>query len=327
MTNIDMTIIEEVKKIDLLTYLKTYEPEELVLIGRDVYCLRSHDSLKISNGMWNWFSRGIGGRSALDYLIKVKGLSFTDAVKRLAGEGADRRISFFSRKADQPQNEEKTILLPEKYNNNNRVIHYLEGIRGIDPAILDIFIKRGAVYESVYYDKRNGQSFVNAIFLGFDQGGVVRQASIRGIDSGYKGEASGSNKRYSFSLEAETNGEMIHIFESAIDLMSFLTIKKICHHDIFNCHNISLSGVYSPSKNENKWRLPLAIERYKEIHPEIQRAIVHLDNDTAGIFSTRAIVASLKDAGIEAVSIPPRFGKDVNDELRGIRVREECRTR
>ncbi len=35
-------------------------------------------SLKISNGKWIWWSRGIGGRSALDYLIKVKGYSFLE---------------------------------------------------------------------------------------------------------------------------------------------------------------------------------------------------------------------------------------------------------
>jgi len=55
-------------------------PQELVPLKHGEYCLRSHDSLKISNGKWHWFSRGIGGRSALDYLIKVEGIPFMDAV-------------------------------------------------------------------------------------------------------------------------------------------------------------------------------------------------------------------------------------------------------
>lgn len=45
-------------------------------VAGNVYCTREHDSLKISNGKWYWWSRGIGGVSALDYLIKVKEYSF-----------------------------------------------------------------------------------------------------------------------------------------------------------------------------------------------------------------------------------------------------------
>ena len=59
--------IRELKKIDLLTYLQNYEPNELVHISGNNYCTRTHDSLKISNGLWNWFSKGIGGKNAIDY--------------------------------------------------------------------------------------------------------------------------------------------------------------------------------------------------------------------------------------------------------------------
>ena len=77
-------MIDRAKKMDLLTYLQTYEPQELVHFGGNTYCTREHDSLKISNGKWCWFSRGIGGKTALDYLIKVKELPFTEAVERIA---------------------------------------------------------------------------------------------------------------------------------------------------------------------------------------------------------------------------------------------------
>lgn len=39
-----------------MTYLRRFEPEELVHIGGDTYATRTHDSLKISNG------NGAGGR-------------------------------------------------------------------------------------------------------------------------------------------------------------------------------------------------------------------------------------------------------------------------
>lgn len=67
-------VVEKAREMDLLTYLKSYEPQELVHFGGNTYCTREHDSLKISNGKWCWFSRGIGGYSALDYLIKVPSL-------------------------------------------------------------------------------------------------------------------------------------------------------------------------------------------------------------------------------------------------------------
>ena len=74
-------VIEKAKEMDLLTYLQNYEPDELVHFSGDTYCTKEHDSLKISNGLWCWNSRGIGGKSAVKYLTDVKGYSFIDAVK------------------------------------------------------------------------------------------------------------------------------------------------------------------------------------------------------------------------------------------------------
>lgn len=78
--------ITQAKELDLLTYLQRFDPQELVHVSGSTYCTREHDSLKISNGKWNWFSRGIGGKTALDYLIKVQGFSFTQAVEALVGQ-------------------------------------------------------------------------------------------------------------------------------------------------------------------------------------------------------------------------------------------------
>ena len=68
--------IAAAREMDLLTYLRRFEPEELVHIGGDTYATRTHDSLKISNGKWCWWSRNIGGTNALDYLTTVEGVSF-----------------------------------------------------------------------------------------------------------------------------------------------------------------------------------------------------------------------------------------------------------
>ena len=65
--------IARAKEWDLLSYLRVHEPQELKRCGGNEYCTVSHDSLKISNGRWHWHSQGIGGKTALDYLIKVHG--------------------------------------------------------------------------------------------------------------------------------------------------------------------------------------------------------------------------------------------------------------
>jgi len=76
--------IQRAKQMDLLTYLQYYEPYELVRFSGNVYTTRSHDSLKISNRKWNWWSRDIGGRSALDYLIKVRDMTLPEAMLQAA---------------------------------------------------------------------------------------------------------------------------------------------------------------------------------------------------------------------------------------------------
>ena len=181
-------MIDRAKKMDLLTYLQTYEPQELVHFGGNTYCTREHDSLKISNGKWCWFSRGIGGKTALDYLIKVKELPFTEAVERIVGRAAERPSVFHARA--QPE-KPKTLLLPPKSNSNTRVIAYLKS-RGIDGGLIEQCIRSGQLYESLPYH--------NAVFVGMDRNGTPRYACLRGIGTDFKGEATGSDKRYSFSL-------------------------------------------------------------------------------------------------------------------------------
>ena len=85
--------VAKAKEMDLLTYLRNYEPQELVHVSGNTYCTREHDSLRISNGKWCWFSQGIGGRSALDYLIKVKGI-FLHRQQKSFSDGRQKSLPF-----------------------------------------------------------------------------------------------------------------------------------------------------------------------------------------------------------------------------------------
>lgn len=148
-------VVLEAKKMDLLTYLQNYEPQELVHFGGNTYCTREHDSLKISNGKWYWFSRGFGGRSALDYLIKVREMSFLEAVEKITGRTAVVPPVF----AIQKKKEKKALLLPVASPSADGVIQYLTG-RGIDNNLIRFCLSTGRLYESLPYH--------NAVFIGME---------------------------------------------------------------------------------------------------------------------------------------------------------------
>ena len=117
--------LAKIKQIDLYTYLKTYAPSELVRISGNVYRMRSHESLKISNGKWMWWSRGIGGRSALDYLIKVEGYSFLEAAELIMSQASLQPPEILPAE----KTKEKILLLPEPYRNCDYVVLITEFMR------------------------------------------------------------------------------------------------------------------------------------------------------------------------------------------------------
>lgn len=174
----DRDEVKNARQIDLLKYLRQYEPRELVHVAGNIYCTREHDSLKISNGKWCWFSRGIGGRSALDYLIKVKGIPFTEAVGMILGRAAEiPPVSHIQENFHQLK--EKNLLLPEPVEGRpERVIAYLTR-RGIDGPILEACINHRLLYESAEYH--------NAVFVGYDPAGKARYAAIRGTVGSLQG--------------------------------------------------------------------------------------------------------------------------------------------
>ena len=158
--------IVQAKSVDLLSYLQTHDPGELVRCSGG-YQTRTHDSLKISNGKWMWWSKGIGGRSALDYLMKVKGMDFLDAVETILGENCivQPKLS--------PTPPKKNLLLPDKSPTDDKVREYLAG-RGISKSIINECINEGIIYESLPYH--------NVIFVGKDSAGQPRYAAYRGTN-------------------------------------------------------------------------------------------------------------------------------------------------
>lgn len=292
--------IEQAKQMDLLSYLQAFEPDELVRINSDIYTTRTHDSLKISNGKWCWWSRGIGGRSALDYLIKVRGMEFVDAVQHVCGctRYAPLPPVFTVKPA-----KKLPFVLPRPYANNERVLRYLT-CRGIDLDILAYCIKTGRLYEDENH---------NCVFVGFDGIGQAKYAMLRSSSSTsvFLREVEGSDKRYAFALPFHQDADTVYLFESAIDLLSLATLRKDAWQD-FNY--LSLSGVYQPKKTIAETPLPAALAQHLHEYPYVRHIVLCLDNDEAGRLAAQTICALLPERNITELLLPDK-GKDYNHQL------------
>lgn len=305
-------LLVEIKQIDLLTYLENYEPGELVKINEHMYSTREHDSLKISNGLWFWWSRGIGGRSALDFLVKVRGMDFTDAVEVLVNKTAARK-PIYSKLLTVPKS--KKLILPEKAEDNSRLALYLQRDRGIDEEIVEYCIKNNLIYEGLYKSEKTDKVFRNAIFVGYDSSGHAKYAAYRSLNkSRYMGDCSGSTKEYSFRLGANKDSNELHLFECAIDALSFATLLKMKGHNWLEYNLISLSGVYQPKEQIEESTVPIALANYLKENPNINTLKLHLDNDYTGRMATKALQVILPK-NIKVIDKPVKYGKDVNDFL------------
>ena len=292
--------IEQAKQIDLLAYLQAFEPDELVRINSDIYTTRTHDSLKISNGKWNWWSRGIGGRSALDYLIKVRGMEFVEAVQHVCG--CTRYAPLPPAFTVKPP-KKLPFVLPRPYANNERVLRYLTS-RGIDLDILAYCIKTERLYEDENH---------NCVFVGFDGSGQAKYAMMRSSSptSVFLREADSSDKRYAFALPFHQVAETVYLFESAIDLLSFATLQKDAWQDY---NYLSLSGVYQPSNTIAETPLPAALAQHLHEYPYTRHIVLCLDNDEAGRLAAQTICALLPECYATELLLPDK-GKDYNHQL------------
>ena len=142
------------RQMTAIEFLQRYRPEELVKAGScGEFQLRTHDSFKINGETSNfhWKSRDIGGKSALDYLVKVEEMRFVDAVLTLCEESPGYIPPPY------PSEQKKEFVLPPAAESNRRVSAYLTK-RGIDRKVIEACLRAGILYESADYH--------NAVFVG-----------------------------------------------------------------------------------------------------------------------------------------------------------------
>jgi len=313
MPGVSKTQVELAKQIDLLSYLQTYEPENIIKVSPNEYCLKDHDSLKISNKLWHQFSTNTGGKTALDFLIKMRGIDFVNAVRILCNQRAPPVFSFQTvNNSPAPPKVTSEFILPTPNWNNSRVIAYLHNIRGIDSEIIDKCIDANILYESKKYS--------NCVFVGRDGTNTPRFACIRSTVSNFRQDIEGSNKKYCFNISSNNNdSRFLVVAESPIDILSIKTLHKMCGETYENYHYLALAGT-----------VLISLIQYLSDHKQIDNIILALDNDSTGrkcADKIKEIIKTdetLKNRHISVISEPPKEPfKDYNDILLAVRQKQK----
>jgi hypothetical protein len=306
--------MERARQVDVLDYVLRYEHDSVKRVG-SAYRRRDHPSIEIKEGKWRWYSQGLYGKTALDYLTDVRGYGLVEAVCLLTGEKpqgkecSDKPVKTPPNQSvapnAKPPPERTPFAIPRHHKDNNRVIAYLQS-RGIDKGLILDCIKRGDLYENAY--------FHDCVFKGKDENGKTRYAATRSTSSGFKGDAEGSDKRCNFLLPpADTDSNTVAIFEAPVDALSHQTMCIRGYIPPFDGWRLSLGGTST-----------LGLLQFLTPHPQVTHCLICTDNDEAGN-KTAAKIADL--AGITIERFVPHAGTDWNDALQSMLKAERTQNR
>jgi hypothetical protein len=291
---IDNLIVERVRNTDVIAFLEKYNGFTFAPMGGGYRC-KQHESLavKADRLSWYWHSQGVGGHGALDYLVKVEKMAFRDAVEVITGAILPTAPTRTRQAAEPPP---KTLILPEVSGVPLRLYDYLCIKRGIDGEVVNTLMQK----EKLYEDRRG-----NVVFVGHDEQGAARFASLRGTQANFRGDCSGSDKMYGFNA-VFAPCERVYLFESPIDLMSHASLVNAATGDCRAWEQdsrLSLSGTSD-----------VALSFFLKQHPEVKELTFCLDGDLAGLEAAVSLTRKYQGKGYSAVTEPPQ-GKDFNEDL------------
>ena len=291
------------RRMTAIEFLRRDRPGELVKAdSRGEFELREHDSFKINEetSFWHWKSRDIGGRSALDYLVKVEGMKFVDAVLALCEETPS-----FIPPPSQPE-QPKEFALPPAAANNRRVFAYLLK-RGISRKVIEACVRAGILYESADYH--------NAVFVGKDEAGTARYAFLRGTytkGKPFKAEVSGSDKQFCFCLPPKGKNNRLAVYEAAIETLAHLTLEGTADK-----WRLSLGGIYAPKEGREtqpfSFKKPPALEAFLKRRPEIEEIEICTNNDFAGRWAAEHLEKAYQGKYRIVKNLPEKEGCDYAD--------------
>ncbi len=296
--------IQKAKEPDALSWLLSNEPGKVVRIGGGYFKSREHDSLKFDHGKWNWWSKGIGGRSAVDYLVRVEGYTFYEACQKVLAKNVSPVPPVSSFDMQHVKHGGKFVL-PERAASNEEAIRYLKR-RGISGDVIGHFLFKGDIFQH--------KEHKNAVFVGRDYEGEPKFASLRGMYAKYHHTVAGSNRAYPFRNTGCFGNVRLDVFESPVDLLSYATLLWESGKDFADYNMLALCGIYKGRKNIAETKIPVGISVWLENHPDTKVLVLHFDSDMPGREAADAVKAVLGNS-YEVVISPAPLGKDVNEYL------------
>lgn len=163
MAHLEEDIIERAKNTDMIALLESEEGFSFKSTygEREFKCIE-HNSLVINGNRrrWYWNSRQVGGNNAIDYLVKIRGMNFRDAVLHLVGDREQTAYTPIRKAVTENVSVSKPVrfVMPEQAHfpdgrrNYSNIIAYLNKGRGIDMNIINTLIASGQIYQGVQYN-------------------------------------------------------------------------------------------------------------------------------------------------------------------------------
>lgn len=163
MAHLEEDIIERAKNTDMIALLESEEGFSFKSTygEREFKCIE-HNSLVVNGNRhrWYWNSRQVGGNNAIDYLVKIRGMNFRDAVLHLVGDREQTAYTPIRKAETENVSVSKPVrfVLPEQAHfpdgrrNYSNIIAYLNKGREIDMNIINTLIASGQIYQGVQYN-------------------------------------------------------------------------------------------------------------------------------------------------------------------------------
>lgn len=279
-------------------------PDEIKRISGNYYQLKKHDSLKLDHGLWHWYSQKVGGRSAVDLLIKVEGMKFIEAVSAVYEEyfnknpETDVRFHTFTKEMNM---DKEALTVPAADADNNEAIKYLQK-RKISNTVIGYAIKQLMIYQEKVHK--------NVVFVGFDYSGHPTCYAMRGTKGAFHQVTAGSDKRYPFRILNNPISRKLHLFEAPIDLLSYMTLY-VNDQNMNEFNGMSLLGV---ADYNSDGELPVALDEYLRRF-KLEEAYIHFDSDSTGKKAAEALKSMLEKRNIRVYIMYAPEGKDFNEYL------------
>jgi len=234
------TLTQAAREADLAEFFRT-SGYTLKLNGANIF-IEEFPGLcvKQSTNQWYSFYSNIGRtNNSIDCLVDICGMDFKQAVHALMGQDVTKtptqsyvKYPYPSRNSPPQLKQKVEFQMPKHAADMRRVFAYLCKERKIPAAIVGEFARVGLLYQSesdVTYSINSipqTAKKVNAVFVHFENN-VAVGGEVQGINSykRFKGVVAGTGDSFfSYTPRPSADGEnrKAYLFESAIDLMSFL---------------------------------------------------------------------------------------------------------